>query len=207
MLLREIHTGDEFRVRWDRTLQGWPEFAFEPLAERVRELVYDPDDPEPYGEKRWVRAGDMVPMSDLTEGVIVIDASRLTDWDVECSILRKARALVLEGWCKHDMARDEADRQVPYESASAVRFCLLGGIKRASQDLHNCADWRTDLLISKVACLAGGLDPESQVLPMLVAPGRLIQWNDVFHRTQQEVADLLGRALKHRVAHIRAEGA
>lgn len=105
-------------------------------------------------------------------------------------LLADARELVVRGWCRTGLARDDADRQVEPWSSSARAWSPLGALM---------ASWYRNPV--------GGYDSFRIAYTSLAVAtgGRLEEWNAAPWRTRQHVLSAFGRArsyapgLRHRL--------
>ncbi len=88
-------------------------------------------------------------------------------------VLRKARALVEEGWTQGAMSRDARGYKSLTSTAAPVCFCAIGAIQEADPK----------------SCLAA-----ATALGRIVG-GSIIDFNDAPGRTQQEVIAAFDRAI------------
>ena len=96
--------------------------------------------------------------------------------------LQEVRALLEAGWCQGALARAGNNREVPPESSTAVRFCLVGAIQRVWQPATPL--WPLTVAINKA-------------LPGSTATSF---WNDTPGRTKAQVLALVDRAIAKAVA-------
>jgi hypothetical protein len=54
--------------------------------------------------------------------------------------LKKTRRLILKGWTRGAYARDARRRAVPYDSKTAVCWCLMGAVDRAAGPVGDVED-------------------------------------------------------------------
>src|SRR3954447_23594524 len=96
--------------------------------------------------------------------------------DSRIAVLRRARDLLEQRWCKGSFARSWFNIPVPPHSALARRFCAIGAITRAGRELQ---------LRTQDACLALQLQTVRSVET----------WNDEPARTHAEVIAAFDAAL------------
>jgi hypothetical protein len=53
------------------------------------------------------------------------------------AILSEAINLLQKGWCRRTLARDKSNRTTSFSGEDACKFCALGSIYRARQNLKN----------------------------------------------------------------------
>jgi hypothetical protein len=89
-------------------------------------------------------------------------------------VLEEAAVLVQRGWTQHVPARDASNLHVPWNSAAATSWCIIGAVWRA----------------------AGGVVIGNAVLPHIakVIGKEISSWNDCYGRTQEEVVKVLRAA-------------
>lgn len=95
----------------------------------------------------------------------------------ESRALHRAARYVERGWCQHDFAEDERGLPVPASAEAAVRWCLLGAIHRATDDVPGA------LARDCVSAVARA-----------IGRGDITAWNDDADRRATEVAAALRRA-------------
>lgn len=95
-------------------------------------------------------------------------------------VLKRTRELVAQGWCQEAFAKTKHGQPCAWSEPEAGQFCISGAVRRAaySQGRGNRYElWKR----------AG--DAIRLIVPDFVS------WNDEPGRTQQEVLDLLDRAI------------
>ena len=61
--------------------------------------------------------------------------SEIVEGDRATAVLRRARQHLQRGWCQGYLALDGRGRRVAVSSPRAVRFCAVGAIQRAADEL------------------------------------------------------------------------
>ena len=87
-------------------------------------------------------------------------------------LLGHARKLIDTGWCQEGFARNEFGRCVSIRDQSAIKFCLVGALRRV------CGEGKDYLEV----CAR---------LEFLLPNGSLCGFNDVDGRKKEEVLDLI----------------
>lgn len=95
-------------------------------------------------------------------------------------ILTEAKGYVEQGWCQGVYAQDENGHSVESQSPQAVRWCLYGAISKASEITVIDPDTFNFLRINFPS----------------IQGGYFSIWNDEKERTQEDVVDLLNKAIK-----------
>ena len=91
------------------------------------------------------------------------------------AVLRRAAALVRQGWCQGRYAESATGRRVAINSQAAVAWCLDGAVIHELEAL-GCDGYGVWTAINKY--------------------GNTVQFNDAENRTAEEVAALLERAAR-----------
>jgi len=97
------------------------------------------------------------------------------------AILAVARRLIRQGWTQRRFAADADGNSTGISSDTACKFCVVGALYRAAEDLGLP---RSEMLDARVRMLA-----------ILNVP-TLGLWNDDAWRTQAEVVQLLDTVIK-----------
>jgi hypothetical protein len=89
-------------------------------------------------------------------------------------VLKEARNLIADGWCKYSGAKDCNLDNVPVESSRATSYCTFGAIDRGCAKLYG-EDATTEMadIFSYFSKVNGIVN--------------VIKWNDDMNRTKEEV--------------------
>ncbi|MHA2046732.1 MAG: DUF6197 family protein [Candidatus Thorarchaeota archaeon] len=102
---------------------------------------------------------------------------------MKINVLKEAKQIVENGWCKYSGAKDRNHDNVAVESSRANSFCTMGAIDRACSIIYG-EDKVSDHFPNVFIYFArvNGID-------------NVIKWNDDFNRSKEEVIDAFDNAI------------
>ena len=111
------------------------------------------------------------------------------------AILTKARALIEdpERWIKGEFAEDEQGMRVKIDSPHACRFCLVGAVRRATDEAAVALGEEMDLLNLEQLVGIGAI--VASVLPIGRHTWMVSEFNDYSGTTHGDVLGVLDRAI------------
>jgi len=101
------------------------------------------------------------------------------------AILKTALALLRQGWCQRTMAKNKAGVRVGFDEETAVEFCLVGALCRASG--HQLSDGPRSTTAQNAVwkCIR-------EKFPTSI---NLTQFNDDEHRRFEQIEDVMECAI------------
>ena len=101
---------------------------------------------------------------------------------IDPEFVSRVRARIEKGWCQKAPARDASLKETSAWSPSATQWCLVGAIAAE-------AHYRTPQEIREQ-----GAALRTRLYETL--PGSIVDWNDAYGRTKEEVLEALDRVLE-----------
>jgi hypothetical protein len=117
---------------------------------------------------------------------------KIKSYKVQLKILHEVKRRLTKGWTQKAYARDEFGGSVDMDYSRACQWCLVGAmfVSRAH-----------------VGAFMDDLAQVDNILCQKAKTGELVQWNDRFGRTKEEVLDLVQHGIDVVNARLKAEQA
>lgn len=101
----------------------------------------------------------------------------------ETLILKRTKEYLKKGWCQHSLAMTKDDKAVTVHDPEAIKWCLIGAIFRASDDIRN--------EFPETRCHDRA--PMSIIASLIKEP--VPTWNDAPGRRKEDVLKLIETAI------------